>query len=170
MELVKGNKLTSFVDLFNESKVIVSKEIKENMLKMFSSQQILEAKLLYVASLHNFSTQKFHELCENIPHTLTLCQTEHGKIIGGYTPLVWGKSNNYLRDESGESFIFSLTNNHKFTVDKSNVAIYQHISEGPYFGDSHPDLYISSNANTCARSWSKINRSYSNENYMIDSE
>jgi hypothetical protein len=64
--------------------------MKEIMVKMFSSQHIIEAKLLYTASVHNFSTDKFHELCENIPHTLTLCQTEHGKIIGGYTPLVWG--------------------------------------------------------------------------------
>jgi hypothetical protein len=35
MELMKGNKLTAFHDLFKESKVIVSDELKENMVKMF---------------------------------------------------------------------------------------------------------------------------------------
>ncbi len=63
MELMKGNKLTAFLDLFKESKVVVSEEMKENMVKMFRSQNILEAKLLYTASTHNFLTQKFHELC-----------------------------------------------------------------------------------------------------------
>ena len=101
------------------------------MLKMFEPKHIESAKLLYVASDNNFSAYKFHDLCDNIPHTLTFCETEYGKVIGGYTPLVWNKSNKQVKDESGNSFIFSLTNNHKFKLDKSKTAIYQYDGYGP---------------------------------------
>ncbi len=76
------------------------------------------AKLLYRASEENFKTIKFHEKCEKISHTLTLCETVHGKVIGGYTPLAWDKANDgqYQKDVSGSSFIFSLSNNHKFLL------------------------------------------------------
>jgi hypothetical protein len=65
MKLIKQNNLafSAFLDLFEESKVIASEEIKENLVKMFLPKKIFEAKLLYTASKHNFSTQKFHELC-----------------------------------------------------------------------------------------------------------
>ena len=105
---------------------------------------------------------KFHEKCDNIPHTLTLCQTVHGKVIGGYTPLVWDKSNEFKKDESGKSFIFSLKNNHKFTLDKSKTAIYPASHIGPAFGDSNPDFFICESANTKKNSCTQINRSYVN--------
>ncbi len=62
---MKQNKLafSAFLNLFEESKVITIEEIKENLLKMFLPNKIFDAKLLYTASKHNFSTQKFHELC-----------------------------------------------------------------------------------------------------------
>ena len=105
---------------------------------------------------------KFHEKCDNIPHTLTLCETVHGKVIGGYTPLVWDKSIQNKKDESGKSFIFSLTNNHKFTLDKSKDALYTHTNLGPAFGDSNPDFFIWDFADTQKNSCTIINRSYVN--------
>ena len=104
---------------------------------------------------------KFHEKCDNIPHTLTLCETIYGKVIGGYTPLVWDKSNSSKKDESGKSFIFSLTNNHKFTLDKSKDALYTDTTLGPAFGSGSPDFYINDSANT-NDPYTMINQSYVN--------
>lgn len=40
-----------------------------------------------------------------------------GKKIGAFTPLRWEYgSNNYIADESGHSFVFSLSNNDKFVL------------------------------------------------------
>ena len=44
-----------------------------------------------------------------------MCRTEHDKIFGGYTPLSFNPVNNlggWIADNSGTSFLFSLSNNH----------------------------------------------------------
>jgi hypothetical protein len=91
----------------------------------------------------------------------------HGKVIGGYTPLAWDHSKNSQcqKDESGSSFIFSLSNNHKFVLDKSKDAIYQSSVTGPFFGNGDPDFYICDSANTSKSSYAIINQSYWNTNY-----
>ena len=68
-------------------------------------------KLIYRASLNEFSTKKFWDLCTNIPNTLVVILTERHKVIGGYTPVPWQKytSTQQQADPSNESFIFSLT-------------------------------------------------------------
>jgi hypothetical protein len=93
---------------------------------------------------------KFYEKCDCIPHTLTLCETVHGKVIGGYNALFWDNSRHskYETDESGNSFIFSLSNNDKFTVDKSKSAIYHYYPHGPWFGPGSPDFMIVNSGNT----------------------
>jgi hypothetical protein len=135
-------------------------------MQMFVGKLPQSANLLYRASENNFKADKFHENCDNIPHTLTLCETVHGKVIGGYTPLAWDHSKNSQcqKDESGSSFIFSLSNNHKFFLNKSKDAIQQHFSYGPCFGDGGNDFFIANYANT-NNSYAKINQSYFNENY-----
>jgi hypothetical protein len=136
-------------------------------MQIFGDKMPQSAKLLYRASENNFKADKFHEKCDNIPHTLTLCETVHGKVIGGYTPLVWdeAKSGQCQKDESGSSFIFSLSNNHKFVLDKSKDAIYQNSSHGPIFGYGPADFYIIDSANTSNASYALINKTYCNENY-----
>ena len=49
------------------------------------------------------------------------------KIIGGYTPLEMGsdKGDYYSDDHSKRSFIFSLSNNDKFTMKNTSNAIYR---------------------------------------------
>ena len=44
-------------------------------------------------------------------------ETEYGKILGGYTSLIWYKEKKIenVGDETGKSYIFSLTNNVKFS-------------------------------------------------------
>ena len=46
-------------------------------------------ELLYRASDNQFLAKKFHEKCDGIENTVTIVETEFGKIIGGYTPLKW---------------------------------------------------------------------------------
>ena len=79
--------------------------------KFFKGDSFKEMTLLYRASSNDYSTEKFWELCTNIPNTLVVILTEHHKVIGGFTPIPWKtypRSHQTL-DPSGESFIFSLT-------------------------------------------------------------
>ena len=46
-------------------------------------------EFLFSASSNQFSANKFHKKCDKYHHTLVICKTECGKIVGGYTPLSW---------------------------------------------------------------------------------
>jgi len=93
-------------------------------------------ELLYRASENRFSASKFHRKCDSIPNTIVLVETEYGKKIGGFTPLMWDgtKNGEYKGDESAESFVFSITNKDKLTLKEQDKAIWNHIHYGPIFG------------------------------------
>lgn len=80
--------------------------------------------MLYRATEQNFSIRKFHELCDNVPDTLTLIHNEFGKKIGGYTPVAWtSDKKQWVSDKSLSSFIFSLDMNEKFNLNLAQFAI-----------------------------------------------
>lgn len=45
------------------------------MLAFFADRKIENANLIYSASENDFSVSAFHETCNDIPNTLTLCET-----------------------------------------------------------------------------------------------
>ncbi|PKC05496.1 hypothetical protein RhiirA5_420854 [Rhizophagus irregularis] len=107
-----------------------------------------EFKLLLRGSRDGFTPYKFHELCDNKPHTVTFIKIkETEEIIGGYNPLIW-KSHN--RGEFGitkDSFIFSFKNKDNFKdlilshVTNRDKALYYKFNFGPTFnGDI--DIYV----------------------------
>lgn len=85
----------------------------------FFNEPIKRITLHYKASDHEFSMSKFYEICGEMTDTVILCESKKGKIVGGYTPLCYYEKNltkdkKPIADYSGKSFMFSLTNNHKF--------------------------------------------------------
>ena len=56
-----------------------------------------------------FSAKVFHELCDSKGPTVTLIESEAGKIFGGYTSLPWMSYDCKYQTDS-EAFIFSLSN------------------------------------------------------------
>jgi hypothetical protein len=123
---------------------------------------------LYRASENSFNVAKFHEKCDNIANTLIICETEFGKKIGGYTPIPWKiGSGDYVRDESGESFVFSLSNKDKFIQQDPDKGVkhYNSNSFGPIFGND--DFYICQKSDG-NNSGGFINRSYINNKYKKD--
>lgn len=80
--------------------------------------------LLYRASENNFSAAEFHKKCDGHQDTLTLIQTEYGRVIGGYTPLTWNSSKkHWAADKSLTSFIFSVDLREKFNLNLAQFAI-----------------------------------------------
>lgn len=90
----------------------------------FEGRVIKSAKLIFRASENNFSIKKFHELCDNIPDTLTLVHNEFGKKFGGYTPVAWtSDKKHWVADKSLKSFIFSIDMGEKFKLNLAQFAI-----------------------------------------------
>jgi hypothetical protein len=66
----------------------------------------------------------FHRICDEESHTLTVIETEYGKVIGGYTPLPWNSSNkHWAADKSMNSFIFSLDLRERYGLNLAQFAI-----------------------------------------------
>jgi hypothetical protein len=127
--------------------------------------------MLYRASEHNFSVEKFHEICHHVTNTLVLVWTEGDKKIGGYTPLPWlGMTGRYASDESMHSFIFSLTEKDKFALRQKSSAVYYYNDTSFAFSfGSGADMKISNQADRNSNSRTKINTSYVNKNYEDES-
>jgi len=85
--------------------------IKDNSQLAFLEQELSHPKkveLLFRASEHDFKAEKFHNICDNIPHTLCIIRTEFNKTIAGYTPLTWNSAQGFSEDPTRASFLLSM--------------------------------------------------------------
>ncbi|UZO05054.1 uncharacterized protein OCT59_025415 [Rhizophagus irregularis] len=96
-------------------------------------------QLLLRGSHDGFTPKKFHELCNDIPYTVTFIKVKGtDEILGGYNPIIWKSSRGW--NKTKDSFIFSFKNNNAKDAIISNVentkcAIYHGNNNGPCFGD-----------------------------------
>lgn len=99
--------------------------------------------LLYRASEHYFSIEKFHQACDHVYGTLTIYKTEYGNIIAGYTPLNWAHHSG--RDTTNSSFMMAVTHKQRLNhTAHGQSAIWCDPKLGPSFGGlfNKPDLRI----------------------------
>src|ERR1043166_9193687 len=84
-------------------------------------------ELLLRGSRDGFTPKKFHELCDDKPHTVTFIKVKGAEeIIGGYNPITWLSSRKWHKTK--DSFIFSLKCKDNFIKDAiiSNVENIDH--------------------------------------------
>src|SRR6266542_706026 len=98
-----------------------------------------EFRLLFRGSRDGFTPKKFHEICDNKYHTITIAKVNNSnEILGGYNPVVWKSDSTY--SISKDSFIFSFkgkddVENHILSVIKNEVYAINNFSNfGPSFG------------------------------------
>ena len=74
-----------------------------------------------------------------------LVRTEFGKTIGGFTHYPWLPGHaGHTKDAGRRAFIFSVDMKEKFVPQGDDYLIYNHDSDGPYFGGGTGcDIYIS---------------------------
>ncbi|EXX53830.1 hypothetical protein RirG_240220 [Rhizophagus irregularis DAOM 197198w] len=137
-----------------------------------------EFKLLLRGSRDGFTPKKFHELCDNIPNTMTFIKIKGTEeIIGGYNPLKWQISHDDDDDgewgETKDSFIFSFKNKDNFKesilsrVNDASNAIYYHNRFGPTFGEDDINVFVYNDDSREYSCWCE-QRSYEKE--IIDTE
>ena len=74
--------------------------------------------MLYRGTRDGFSGDKFHEMCDDQSHTVTIVKVKNSnEILGGYNPIVWQKSIFSSYSNTKKSFIFSFR-------DKENIESY----------------------------------------------
>ncbi|GET65720.1 carbohydrate-binding module family 13 protein [Rhizophagus irregularis DAOM 181602=DAOM 197198] len=102
-----------------------------------------EFKLLLRGSHDGFSPKKFHEICDNQSHTVTIIKVKNSKeILGGYNPSEWKSDGSNCTTK--DSFIFSFKNDDIKSYILSRVKDERHAVSndrglGPSFG---VDLFL----------------------------
>ncbi|GBC34404.2 hypothetical protein GLOIN_2v1884231 [Rhizophagus irregularis DAOM 181602=DAOM 197198] len=121
-------------------------------------------KLLLRGSRDEFTPKKFHELCDNIPHTVTFIKVkETEEILGGYNPLVWKSPNDGELGKTKDSFIFSFKSKNNFKdpilshVKITDYAVAYHNEHGPTFDT---DLFLCARVSDSLNEYNFIRRKY----------
>ena len=65
---------------------------------------------LYQGTKDGFGVEECHQKIDEKGATLCIIKTDTNKIFGGYTPIKWGTTAGYIRDQ-GKSFLFSIRPN-----------------------------------------------------------
>ncbi|EXX75965.1 uncharacterized protein OCT59_001191 [Rhizophagus irregularis] len=104
-------------------------------------------KLILRGSRDGFLPSKFHEICDNQSHTITIIKVEDSnEILGGYNPIVWKSDDTFGATE--DSFIFSFKDKENIEnyilsrVKSEQFAIYNSSVTGPCFGDGDLELSV----------------------------
>jgi hypothetical protein len=59
--------------------------IHEDLLNKWFDEKLAELKLIYRGTDHEFTRKSWEDQCLNKGPTLTLIQSDNGRIFGGYT-------------------------------------------------------------------------------------
>ena len=153
------NNLKNENKLLNEKIVDLIKEIIylriENSIMELSEEDIIFSEIekrmnktikglhkLYQATTDGGDPKIFHKKCDNIPNTLVLIKSEGNRRFGGFTPIPWKSSGEYIKDEEKQTFVFSLDNKKIYNlkdIDYNN-AVYHYQNYGPCFGLSDIEI------------------------------
>lgn len=83
-------------------------------------------KLIFKGSQHGFTAQIFHELCDNMGPTLTVVQSEQGKIFGGFTSIPWSSPDVDKEHTDLSAFVFSQDNGTIMPVKPATKVAVEH--------------------------------------------
>jgi hypothetical protein len=159
-QLVKNSKPRMTTKEINiDSKIITIKHaelISKWIDKLENTDEIenfYKFKLLLRGSRDGFTPNKFHEICNNQPNTITVVKVkDSNEVLGGYNPIAWESNEfNEICDEAfsatKDSFIFSfndINNIERFIlshIKNKEYAILSLCNFGPSFGGGDLDLY-----------------------------
>ena len=133
------NCVENIIYQFNKSSIIKNDIENINLIGKWIKEKInknnIRFELLFKMSENGQNSKDFHKYCDKKGPTLTIVKTNENKIFGGFTPLQGDNKGGYLKDESDQTFIFSLNLKKRFNmINKDEKAIYNG-NYGPLFGN-----------------------------------
>ena len=116
----------------------------------------IKFNLLYRASEHGHYVKGFHSFCDNKGPTLTIIESDHGNIFGGYTSKSWTSTKDgYVKDQNAFLFLIECNKQESnklcpllFDIKTGceDQAIYNYPKFGPVFGNGN-DIFVAPGLN-----------------------
>jgi hypothetical protein len=124
--------LTYPSNLFQGSSIISHDE--QIMLNNWIGNPFQKWTMCYSKTTNGALSETFHDLCNNRGPSVTIIKLDNGFIFGGYNDYSWTSNSTY---NTGNGFIFSITNQKRYPVIDNSKATYHDVSYGPTFGSGH---------------------------------
>ena len=77
--------------------------------KEYANIKSIDAKLLYRASEHAFSADKFHECCDDKGANIVIIHNEYNYVFGGFTSKSWTNKDVQIKDPNAFPFVVRPT-------------------------------------------------------------
>ncbi len=110
------------------------KFLNERLLLGKNYNKNIKYNLIYRATRDGDGTAKFHQRCKGNTSQLIVIKTTDSNIFGGYTQIGF-QSRNDDKYKDDEAFVFSFDQKKIYNIKKGKEAIYDSISQGPFFGN-----------------------------------
>ena len=90
-------------------------------------------RLLYIGSENEFSAASFHQKCDNMGATISICLSEYDYIFGFYSSVSW-QSEGDLKQVDGRVFVFRIESSSKIVKveQKDSIANVYHNSKNMF--------------------------------------
>ena len=128
-------------DMVGDSKILTTDD-KIMKLRNLLGEHDDSWTLLHRSSRDGFDASSFHKNCDEKERTMTVIETDCGKILGGYARCSWSSNNHYGNRNSPDAFLFLFLKQHSHPikmgikdVEHGHNAIYNHHYMGPAYGD-----------------------------------
>ena len=87
------------VDIIPSSGILIDDKKHLGYLKTCFNNRRVKLRRLYKASEHEFKRAPFLDLCADKGATLSVIQSENGRVFGGYTSKSQGRYGTYFEDD-----------------------------------------------------------------------
>jgi cell division protein ZapA (FtsZ GTPase activity inhibitor) len=146
---------------------LVTSSLDQILIQDWLPGKVKSCTLIYQGSRDGFASLEFHKKVDNYKHTLTIVESNFGKIFGGYSDQLWESAKEPCK-KSITSFLFSITGRELYPVKRKlkRKAIDCNKDHSASFGDSQGaessggDLKIANNGNSNTDSYSKLGSCY----------
>ena len=82
---------TQNIEIIPSSGTLIDNKKRLAHLKICFNNKRVTLRRLYKASEHEFERDPFLDLCADKGATLSVIQSENGRVFGGYTSKSWGR-------------------------------------------------------------------------------
>ena len=147
--------INSWILKDDKDKLIFLKLLHESKKDIIDIEQ--EMEMIYNGSIDGFTSTDFHRKCDNMGPTISIIQTEHGNIFGGYSSISWLNKGGGKQDKNAFLFLIKSSKNYPaqiFNLKKiDRYSVFHTNYDSCSWGDG--DIVINNNCNVNKASYTQ---------------